>query len=144
MIIGQVLSVYSNLGDVPCPLTEKLIKAGYQQTSGGYINHALKCGIEVNYQKALPTQYWHLMTYCSQKDNDCRFTRSIQCGELILWMAEVLGCVPQEELSHLVDCILADQIPSSHGKPMFDRIKWNREIQRVCFDRIVARVISLK
>jgi hypothetical protein len=25
------------MDNIPCPLTEKLVKAGYQQTSGGYI-----------------------------------------------------------------------------------------------------------
>jgi hypothetical protein len=30
--------------NVPCPLTEQLILAGYQQTSGGYIDLAKKQG----------------------------------------------------------------------------------------------------
>ena len=37
MTIKQIISAYSQHEDTPCPLTEKLVTAGYQQTHGGYI-----------------------------------------------------------------------------------------------------------
>lgn len=40
MNIRQVEEFFKDKKDVPCPLTERLIKAGYQQTGGGYIDLA--------------------------------------------------------------------------------------------------------
>ena len=42
MNIRQVKEFFEDKKNTPCPLTERLIKAGYQQTSGGYINLAKK------------------------------------------------------------------------------------------------------
>jgi hypothetical protein len=83
-------TAFSSKENTPCPLTEKLVNAGYQQTSGGYIERARKESIEVNFKKNLPSQYWHLMTYCNSRNETCTFGKSIVCGELIFWMAEVL------------------------------------------------------
>ena len=75
-----------------------------------------------------PTQYWHLMNYCDMVDENKTFSKSIVCGELIFWMAEVSGAVPKQELESLLNEILADNIK--------DRKKWNRRIQEVCFAQI--------
>ena len=40
MTIKQVKDYFIEKNDVPCPMTEKLVKAGYQQISGGYIDCA--------------------------------------------------------------------------------------------------------
>ncbi len=37
MTIQQVKDYFIDKRQVPCPLTERLVKAGYQQRSGGYI-----------------------------------------------------------------------------------------------------------
>ena len=37
MYIHQVEQFFKDKENVPCPLTERLIKAGYQQTGDGYI-----------------------------------------------------------------------------------------------------------
>lgn len=137
MNIRQVKQFFSNKKDAPCPLTERLIKAGYQQTSGGYIDLAKKRGITVDYMKAEPTQYWHLVEeYIPSVPEDKVFSKSIVCGELIFWMAEVSKAVPEEKLEELLERIIADgdkgTIPPKYG-----RIKWNKEIQNLCFGAIV-------
>ena len=83
-------------------------------------------------------QYWHLMSsYCSSKKDDDIFSKRIVCGELIFWMAEVSGRVPTAELEQLVDRIIQDPVGMDGERPVYDRRKWNAEIQRVCFDRIM-------
>lgn len=59
------------------------------------------------------------------------------CGELIFWMAEVSEVVPEGELRELLERIIASK---DDIVPGYDRRKWNKEIQRICFDRIVAEV----
>lgn len=113
--------------DVPCPLTDRLITAGYRQKGGGYIAYAQQCGIDN------PTQYWHLMTsWCARRPNDAPFGKQIQCGELLFWMAEVSGAVSREELTKLYEVIVRDYLN--------DRRSGNRKIQEVCFDRIAQLV----
>ncbi len=140
MTIGQVRDVYIRTESIPCPVTDRLVKNGYQQTGGGYIDYAKAQGVEVDYQKALPSQYWHLIyEYCANTDHNRTFGRSVVCGELIFWMAEVLGCVSSYELNIMADTIIAAR--SSTGT--YDRRKWNKEIQDLCFDKIKAKVEHL-
>ena len=87
---------------VPCPLTNRLVRAGYQQLGGGYIDRAKREGVVVDYRQCSPSQYWHLMTYCDSKNPDDKF-QSVVCGELIFWMAEVLGCVNKQEMEKLLN-----------------------------------------
>ena len=121
-----------------CPLTEKLVKAGYQQKSGGYIDRARKEGIIVDYTQNSPSQYWHLMTYCESRDGNKTFSKSIVCGELIFWMAEVSGFVDVTTLEQLVNQIIQSADHSKGYRPIYDRVKWNHIIQDVCFERIFA------
>ena len=140
MNIRQVKEFYEDKKNVPCPLTEQLIKAGYQQTGGGYIDLAKKRGLIVDYTKAKPTQYWHLMEeYVPSVAEDKTFSKSIVCGELIFWMAEVSGAVPTEMLKKLLERIVADG-DTGTATPKYNRIKWNKEIQNLCFDAIVCLV----
>lgn len=62
MTTGQVKEFFCDKENVPCPLTEKLVKAGYQQISGGYIDRARWRNVKVSYKENSPSQYWHLMT----------------------------------------------------------------------------------
>ncbi len=141
MNIRQVEEFFNDKKNTPCPLTERLIKAGYQQTGGGYIALAKKRGLTVDYTKAEPTQYWHLMEeYIPTVPEEKVFSKSIVCGELIFWMAEVSEAVPKNRLEELADRIIADRDDST-TPPKYDRIKWNKEIQNVCFDEIV-RIIE--
>ena len=137
MTIGEVKAFFQDKENTPCPLTEKLVKAGYQQISGGYIDRAKKRGIKVDYRDNSPSQYWHLMTYCNSRSVDKPFSKSIVCGELIFWMAEVSGAVEKEQLERLADQIISSANLSSGTRPIYDRIKWNREIQSLCFNKIV-------
>ena len=135
MNIGQITKAYQYHKNTPCPLTDKLVKAGYQQISGGYIARAKAHGITVDYTQALPSQWWHLMSYCELRSSSHPFTRSVVCGEMIFWMAEVSNAVSKELLAELVDRIIADRQEIA-GKWKYDRVKWNREIQNVCFSGI--------
>lgn len=138
MNIRQVEEFFKDKNNTPCPLTERLIKAGYQQTGGGYIDLAKKCGLTVDYTKAEPTQYWHFTEeYIPSVPEDKVFSRSIVCGELIFWMAEVSKAVSEEKLEELLKQIIADG-DKSVSPPKYNRIKWNKEIQNLCFDAIEA------
>ena len=137
MNIRQVKQFFNDKKETPCPLTERLIRAGYQQTGGGYIDLAKKRGITVDYTNAEPTQYWHLVEeYIPSVPEDKVFSKSIVCGELIFWMAEVSKAVPEEKLEELLERIIADGNKGTIP-PKYDRIKWNKEIQNLCFDAIV-------
>ncbi len=110
MNIRQVKEFFKDKKNAPCPLTERLIRAGYQQTGAGYIALAKKRGLVVDYTKAEPTQYWHLME-------------------------EYVPSVPEDKLKELLERIIADG--NSTTPPKYDRVKWNKEIQNLCFDAIV-------
>ena len=140
MTIEQVKEFFIDKEHKPCPLTEKLVKAGYQQVSGGYIDRAYKEGILVDHTQYNPTQYWHLMTYCDSRDGNKPFSKSIVCGELIFWMAEVSGAVDYATLEQLTNHIIESADRSKGNRPIYDRVKWNRIIQETCFDRIQSKV----
>ena len=142
MTIKQIKAIYSQHEHTPCPLTEKLVAAGYQQNHGGYIDKAKSLSIEVDYLSNKPSQFWHLMSYCDTKRGEDKFTKSIVCGELIFWMAEVLDCVPKNKLENLVDEIIGSRIPASNGRYVYDRKHWNKEIQKLCFDSVANKVNS--
>lgn len=91
MTIEQVYNFFKDKEDAPCPITERLVGAGYQQKDGGYIKRAKKEGLEIDYTKNRPSQYWHLMTFCQIRPPQEKFSKTIQCGELIFWMAEASG-----------------------------------------------------
>lgn len=134
MKIYQVIKFYEGKANTACPITERLIQSGFQQKSGGYISYAKSLGLEVDYSKAMPTQWWHLIkSYCDRSDPQKNFTKQVQCGELLLWMAEAAQCVDPVELDRLVDEIIEHNIERKYA---------NRLIRDVCFDRIVAKVES--
>ena len=54
-------------------------------------------------------------------------------------MAEVSEAVPNSKLEELLERIIADGNKDT-TPPKYDRIKWNKEIQNLCFDAIVNRV----
>ena len=141
--IGDIKAYFIDLADMYCPLTEQLVYSGYQQRNGGYIDRAMREGVEVDYRKNLPSQYWHLMTYCDSRKPEQVFTKRIVCGELIFWMAEVSGAVPESELKVLADRIIKEPIGFDGERPIYDRNKWNGEIQQVCFDRIMNKIVEL-
>ena len=126
----QIKKVFQNTDIIKTPLTEKIIKAGYQQKKGGFIDYALSKGIKS------PTQFWHLMySWSKRTDNNAKFTRTIQCGELIFWMAEVLKAVDYNTLNKLSDDIINYYIDN--------RKEGNRIIQQICFDKLKNKVTFL-
>lgn len=100
--------------------------------------------MEIDFQKNQLSQYWHLMSYCDAKREDDLFTKSVVCGELIFWMAEVLDCVPKEHLENLVNEIISSRIPASNGRYIYDRKRWNKEIQKLCFDSISSVIKQIQ
>ena len=140
MTIEQVIKLFVEKEETPCPLTERLVGAGYQQKDGGYIKNARKQGLEIDYTRNLPSQYWHLMSYCYSRQPKEPFRKSIVCGELIFWMAEVSNSVPEADLRKLVDEITGNVLTTEGDRPIYDRTRWNKDIQRLCFDAIKARI----
>ena len=137
MTIGEIKALYQDKEQTPCPLTEKLVKAGYQQISGGYIDRAKWRGVKVSYKENSPSQYWHLMTYCASRIADKPFSKSVSCGELLFWMAEALGTVTTEDLEKLANQIIESADLTRGKRPVYDRKKWNRVIQLLCFEKII-------
>lgn len=138
--IDDVKRFFLDKEDKPCPLTGRLVGAGYQQVSGGYIDRAKKEDIIVDYQQNSPSQYWHLMSYCGRCNPSKTFPRSIVCGELLFWMAEVSNSVPKKQLKILLDNIINNPLYIRRNRPFYDRTRWNREIHKVCFDSICSVV----
>ena len=143
MNTAQVRSYYEKRENDDCPLTKKLIKAGYQQSKyEGYMNFAKKQGVEVDYRRGEPNQWWHLIkSYCDRSKPETTFSKSIKCGELIFWMAEVSKCADSCKMEKLVDEIIASgttktvrikTIPTA----MYDREKWNETIYDLCYESI--------
>ncbi|MCI1954408.1 MAG: hypothetical protein LKJ37_05460 [Ligilactobacillus acidipiscis] len=124
---SQIKKFFVDKENAPCPITNRLIENGYRQKSGGYISYAKQLGVKK------PTQYWHLMESWSRRSaDDAKFTRAIQCGELIFWMAEVSEAVDQDTMNRLADLII-DQYVN-------DRHVGNRIIQETCFSKIETKV----
>ena len=140
MTIEQVINCFKDKEDVPCPLTERLVGAGYQQKDGGYIKRAKEDGLVFDYTQNRPSQYWHLMTFCSIRQPQEKFTKTIQCGELIFWMAEASRSVSSDALEKIVDTITQNILDYDRDRPIYDRRHWNKEIQRLCFDAIKETV----
>jgi len=134
MNVYQIRKFYESKEKADCPIKTRLVKSGYQQKSGGYIEYAHEKDVEVDYTKAKPSQWWHLIvSYCERTDLNKIFPKSIKCGELIFWMAEVAECVSIPELNQLADTII---------KGTNDRITGNALIHCKCFDKIVEKVES--
>ena len=86
------------------PLSDEFIER-YQQTSGGYIDYAKKCGIPVDKYNHSPNQKWHFFTswldqsladgsLTMQDDAKSRIYTKLLCPELLLWIYEALGVDP--------------------------------------------------
>lgn len=132
MKVFEIEEFFTPLKDNPCPITEKLIKGGYQQKSGGYIDHAHSKHVVVDYKKAMPSQSWHLLEcYCPQSKKKDNFTKQIQCGELLFWMAEVSESVSESDLDELANNVLRE--PNN-------RRRGNKLIQDICFEKIMEKV----
>lgn len=111
------------------PITDRLIRGGYIQSASkdSYRGTARKMGVSDP-----PTQYWHLIhCWSAQSPDDAPFTRSIQSGELLFFMAEYAGAVSTERLNALCDRVLGD---------VKNRKYMNRVIQKEVFDAIVNTV----
>ena len=80
------------------------------------------------------------MSYCDKKNESDIFGKNIVCGELIFWMAEVLNCVPKTEMESLLYKIIASGTAIKNGIVVYDRKKWNKEIQILYFDKIANKI----
>jgi len=145
----QIRDYYEDKKEYKCPLTEYLIKSGYQQRKGDYIAYAAEYSaahpedvIEVDYTKASPNQWWHLIkSWCDRSNPKLTFRRSIRCGELYFWMAEVSGVFQEDELRELADQALrVARENTSDGKMPLRTVESNLIIRDYCFDRIKIAV----
>ncbi len=141
--IEDIKQYFLDKKDYPSPLTERLVMAGYQQISGGYIDRAKKEKIPIDYRLNTPSQYWHLMSYCKERNYSKTFPKSIVCGELLFWMAEVSSSVSTSELEMLLDKIINNPLYVRSNRPFYDRKIWNDAIHKLCFDSICS-VVNLK
>ena len=129
VINKQVRECFIGKKDAPCPITNRLVSKGYVQKNGGYIAFAKEKQIDK------PTQYWHLISSWSERRPDeAPFNRRIQCGELLVWMAETSGAVDQKKLSDLCDLILKEYVNK--------RREGNKIIKEACFDEIIDTVLA--
>ncbi len=123
---------FEPLMEAPCPKTDALIMGGFQQASGGYIKYARRCGMVVDYKLALPKQGWHFIrSYLDRTEPEKARIKSVVCGELIYWLAEVSNALTDEELDDL-----AIEVRS------LERKKANSLIKERCFSRIVDIVMN--
>lgn len=151
----QIRDYYEDKKGVKCPLTDCLIKSGYQQSKNmkGYTSYASEYSadhpedvIEVDYTKASPNQWWHLIkSWCDRREPNQTFSKSIKCGELYFWMAEVSGEFQEDELKQLAERALT--IAREHtlkGKMPLRTVESNLIIRDYCFDRIKVAVENYK
>ena len=133
MTYAQVYTYFKSKRDAECPITDKLIREGFQQQRGtGYLLIAEKSEIEN------PSQWWHIMNYCLKKyemhlENE-RY-RHTPCGELVFWMAEVSGAVSKGELEELQKEIINRKLTRSEG---------NKRIKELCFEKVKETVEKRK
>lgn len=121
----QIRKYFGEKENEPCPITDELVASGYKQRSGGYISYAKKCGVD---DKTI-SQWWHLIRSWSDRSPlDAPFSKSIQCGELLFYMAEITGAFSNKELNDLKNLIVTRYIN--------DRRNGNRIIQNTVWDRI--------
>lgn len=153
MTAQQVRDFYEDKKHKACPLTNRLIMSGYQQRGDGYIAYASEYSaahpddrIEVDYKRAMPSQWWHLIrSWCDRSAPNQTFGRSIKCGELYYWMAEVSGVFTEDELLELADRALKIAAENTtDGKKPFKTAASNIYIRDYCFERIQKAVESYR
>ena len=121
----QVNKFYEPKKDFPCPITSHLVTSGYRQKRGGYIQAAKMIGLKE------PSQWWHLIELYCNGENPTRKFPYVQCGELILWMAETAECICVSELNNLVNDVLQDRTNRRRG---------NQLIYEKCIESIIKTV----
>lgn len=139
MHLPEVASYFGDKENADCPLTNELIQSGYKQERSGYVKYFRDKGWA---DEKIYHQYNHLIySWVEQSKSDGKpnatFGKTIVCGELLFWMAEVSHAVDEQELRELKNRVLAE----FHAKKA-TRKELNKEIQRVCFARTVYTVLS--
>ena len=139
MDLSQVKTFFTSKEHIPCPLTNDLIAQGYKQQGGGYVDYLRKKGCNEN---EVYNQYNHLIYSWVEQwelegNRHAPFNKSITCGELIFWMAEVSHAVSDEELINLKDYVLEEFATKKQTRGQLNKV-----IQDVCFDKIVNTVLT--
>lgn len=103
--------------------------------------------MNVDYTQAEPSQWWYLIkSYCDRTDPAKRFTKTIKCGELYFWMAEMSGAFEISELENLAHEAIEKATKVKRRKnnlPQLDTAEdSNLLIRDFCFDRI-KRIVEL-
>lgn len=137
MNLAQVKAFFIDKENTPCPLTNELIASGYKQETGGYVNYLRNKGWS---DEQVYNQYNHLFySWVEQWEGkqEAPFGKSITCGELIFWMAEVSQAVSEKELIKLKDYVLEEFTTKKQTRGQLNKV-----IQDVCFDKIVNTVLN--
>ncbi len=139
MYLPQVKAFFIDKANTSCALTSDLIARGYKQESGGYVSYFRKQGLS---EQEIYNQYNHLIhSWVEQSELEGKyntpFSRSITCGELIFWMAEVADAVSETELMELKEYVLEEFTTKKQTRGELNKI-----IQNVCFAKIVNTVLS--
>ncbi len=140
MYLPQVKAFYIDKANTSCALTSDLIARGYKQESGGYVSYFRKQGLS---EQEIYNQYNHLIhSWVEQSELEGKynapFSKSITCGELIFWMAEVADAVSETELMELKEYVLEEFTTKKQTRGALNKV-----IQNVCFAKIVNTVLSV-
>lgn len=103
------------------PLSDEFIER-YQQNSGGYLDYAKECEVEVNRQIHSPNQKWHFLhSWLDQSlmekpsvldaDGKQRCYSNLLCPELLLWIFEACNV----EHTKLLECMKAAENGKATG-----------------------------
>ena len=82
-------------------------------------------GYRIDQPEKIPSQYTHLINYCKKRlqDGAVYFNRTVQCGELIFWMAEVSQALSKKELLDLQQNILKNYKNLKFGSSLEVKVK---------------------
>ncbi|QKL33193.1 hypothetical protein [Streptococcus mitis] len=132
MKMQNVYDFFKSKNFAKAPLTIELMQNNFIQEEG--------TGYRIDQPEKIPSQYTHLINYCKKRlqDGAVYFNRTVQCGELIFWMAEVSQALSKKELLDLQQNILKNYKKEtySNGKIVYDRKAANQLILKTCYDRI--------
>lgn len=157
MTIEQVKNELDKLSDKKCPLTERLVKSGFQQkqSNDGYTKNARNATpkVVVDFRQALPTQEWHFYEsfYANTEDVNQEFANRYSCGEFIFWLAEKLDVEPLdsdryaslEDLVNEVIKILVFKGDEVNPNKLLNKREGNQLIRKQCWGEIERRLREL-
>lgn len=157
MTIEQLSIILDKLKKKECPLTDELVKSGFQQkvANDGYTKNARNSTpeIEVDFTRALPTQEWHFKEsfYANTDDTNQEFVNKYSCGEFLFWLAEKLDVCPKDSIKYSNLRNLLDEVKETmkfkndviHPDNLLNKSDGNQLIREQCWNGIESRLNEL-